>query len=300
MTYSRAEKLRFIVYLAIFLVVMITGTVGFMEVENLPLTDAVYFTIVTIATVGYGDISPVTGVGKALAIILIVTGVGTFVGMLANATEMFLNRRDNTIRRQKLQMVIGLFFSEAGTRLMRYFAEADKDYDFMAGILVVKNDWGNREFQQARKKLDGHSFEVDMQRVDLHALKALLDLQKDLLVRLLESPYMLEHESFTDQLVAVLHLKEELAYREEYFGLPITDREHLGGDIQRAYSHLVRQWLDYVAHLQDRYPFLFSLALRTNPFDRQASAIVRQTSPSSGGSECCLDKVPSESQGFPL
>ena len=45
-------------------------------------------------------------------------------------------------------------------------------------------------------------------------------------------------------------------------------------DIKRAYGLLTRQWLDYMQYLKNRYPFLFSLALRTNPFAESASAIV--------------------------
>lgn len=275
MTSSRTEKLRLIVYLSIFLFVMVTGTFGFMLLEGLPLASAAYFTIVTIATVGYGDIAPVTDPGRILAIVLIITGVGTFVGLLANSTEIFISRRDNAVRLQKLQMVVGLFFSEAGTRLMRFFSEADKDYAYLAKVLTVKDSWTQQEFHKARNQLDRHLFEVDMQRIDIATLKRHLERQSQLLVRLLESPYMLEHESFTNLLIAVLHLKEELEYREEYLGLPETDREHLGGDIKRAYSLIVRQWLEYISHLRASYPFLFSLAMRTNPFDEEASPVVR-------------------------
>ena len=45
------------------------------------------------ATVGYGDIHPVTASGKLLAILIIITGVGTFLGVIANTTELMLNRK---------------------------------------------------------------------------------------------------------------------------------------------------------------------------------------------------------------
>jgi hypothetical protein len=53
------------------------------------------------------------------------------------------------------------------------------------------------------------------------------------------------------------------------------DLAHLKGDIQRVYSLLVRQWVHSMRYLKSQYPYLFSLALRTNPFDREASPIVR-------------------------
>ena len=45
------------------------------------------------------------------------------------------------------------------------------------------------------------------------------------------------------------------------------DLEHLAGDMKRAYQNLICQWIDYMQHLKISYPYLFSLALRTNPFD---------------------------------
>ena len=49
---------------------------------------------------------------------------------------------------------------------------------------------------------------------------------------------------------------------------------HLSGDITRAYGLLVREWLAHMEHLKREYPYLFSLAVRMNPFDPEASAVV--------------------------
>jgi hypothetical protein len=94
------------------------------------------------------------------------------------------------------------------------------------------------------------------------------------MVRLLENPLLLEHESFTDLLWAVFHLTEELDSRDSLEGLPGIDMEHLAGDAARAYERLTGQWLSYMEHLKKAYPYLFSLALRLNPFDPEASVFV--------------------------
>ena len=90
--------------------------------------------------------------------------------------------------------------------------------------------------------------------------------KKDFLLRLLENPILLEHESFTELLWAVFHLAEELAARKDVMSLPNTDVEHLCNDTGRVYNALVLQWLYYMEHLREAYPFLFSYARRTNPF----------------------------------
>jgi hypothetical protein len=46
-------------------------------------------------------------------------------------------------------------------------------------------------------------------------------------------------------------------------------------DLTRVYSQLVIEWLTYMHHQKKKYPYLFSLAMRTNPFDEHASAIVQ-------------------------
>ena len=125
------------------------------------------------------------------------------------------------------------------------------------------------------KHLKNYDYGIDIQKMSLEDLRTFLTGKRDFLLRLLENPNLLEHEKFTELLRAVFHLTEELGNRKSTRGLPETDRAHLAGDIKRAYVQLVHQWLDYMRHLKDNYPYLFSLALRTNPFDQQASPIVK-------------------------
>ena len=71
---------RLRVFLLLTFAVLAVGTVDFALTEELSPGDALYFSLVTVATVGYDDIHPATPVGKVLAIVLIVAGVGTFLG----------------------------------------------------------------------------------------------------------------------------------------------------------------------------------------------------------------------------
>jgi hypothetical protein len=64
---------------------------------------------------------------------------------------------------------------------------------------------------------------------------------------------------------------EELSVRENVTNLTLPDREHLNGDLKRAYVILIAEWLAYLKHLKHEYPYLFSLAVRMNPFDVNAS-----------------------------
>ena len=186
-----------------------------------------------------------------------------------------LSARERRSKMQKLNMVIGTFFSELGTELLAYLSDFDPHADEIRNDLQMKADRATLDFGSMTTRLACYEHSVDITKIDLGTLRDMLSKRRDFLLRLLENPNMLEHESFTDLLWAVFHLAEELDYRPQMADLPMTDKEHIGNDIKRAYSAVSCQWISYMRHLEANYPYLFSLALRTNPFDKNASAIVR-------------------------
>lgn len=141
--------------------------------------------------------------------------------------------------------------------------------------LIVTNNWSDQQFAEVHRRLRKYNYNVDIQINDIQNLKSLLIGKREFLLRLLENPNLLEHETFTELLLGIFHLVEELVHREDFRSLPKEDFEHLANDIKRAYVLLSQQWLDYMKHLKENYPFLFSLAMRTNPFDQNASPIIQ-------------------------
>jgi len=186
-----------------------------------------------------------------------------------------LSIREKRAMLKKMNMVIGVFFSEVGTGLLKSFLDFDVHYDETRENLIVTNEWSEREFSAVKKSLKVYDYKIESQKGDLEDLKGFLIDKREFLLGLLENPNLLEHESFTDLLWAVFHLTEELACRADVKQLPVTDYAHLSGDIKRAYVLLISEWLAYMKHLKDVYPYLFSLAARTNPFDPNASVEVK-------------------------
>jgi len=115
---------------------------------------------------------------------------------------------------------------------------------------------------------------VNSHGLDLGQLKEFLARKREFLLTLLENPSLLEHDRFTDLLWAVTHLDEELEARPSLTHLSDKDLEHIAGDIRRMYDHLASEWLDYVEHLKSKYPFLFSLVVRTHPFQPNPSPFI--------------------------
>ncbi|HSB06308.1 MAG TPA: hypothetical protein VLK23_14055 [Thermodesulfobacteriota bacterium] len=189
-----------------------------------------------------------------------------------------LNQREKRTRFEKLNMVIGIFFSEVGTKLLNFISARDPHLQERIEDLLAKEGWSEKTFSTLREHLNRHDYRLaEIQREGLSQLKALLREKRDFLLRLLENPNILEHESFTSVLRAVFHLAEELDYREDFESLPHSDRTHLAGDIGRVYKFLAHQWLFYMQYLERNHPYLFSLSIRMNPFDRNASPIVKES-----------------------
>jgi hypothetical protein len=186
-----------------------------------------------------------------------------------------LAEREKRAMLNKLNMVIGAFFSEIGTDLLKFFTGFDKNAEQITKHLIVGNEWSPEHFIQMQTVLNGHDYKIDSRAGDLKGLRELLVGKKEFLLGLLENPNLLEHEDFTELLWAVFHLAEELSHRTTVEALPENDYYHLSGDIRRAQRLLVREWLSHMEHLKVDYPYLFSLAVRTNPFDPSASAEVQ-------------------------
>lgn len=201
--------------------------------------------------------------------------VFTEVLMVTLIIHKLLNEREKRERLEKLNMVIGAFFSEVGTKLLAYFSDFDPDLDTVRKELIVTEDWSDEDFEQVARNLRKYRYHIEAQGIEMEPLKVFLKEKRGFMLRLLENPTMLEHESFTKLLRAVFHLTEEVVARDNMCDLTQKDCSHVSNDIRRAYILLVYEWLDYMRYLKDNYPYYFSFALRTNPFDQKASVMVQ-------------------------
>ncbi len=187
-----------------------------------------------------------------------------------------MQRRQRETMLDKLNMIIGAFFTECGAEVLGRLARLDGDLESVRGDFLARPSWKAKDYDLAKQAFRAHRPVIELSTGDLVALRERLDREKAYLIGLLGNQALLEHEKFTDLLWAVTHLTEELHARGDFDNLPAPDRAHLAVDVKRAYTLLGVQWIDYLRHLQTQYPFLFSLAVRTNPLDPDASAIVRE------------------------
>ncbi len=189
--------------------------------------------------------------------------------------ESVISNREKRILLEKLNMVIGTFFSEMGTDLLQDISKYDSDTDTIRQNLMISGEWSGKEFKIAAEKIKEYDYQLEISGNErsiefLVDLKAFLLDKRSFMLILLENPNLLEHETFTELLRAVFHLTEELDKRKNIKKLSRADYQHLKGDVERVYGLLIFEWLQYMEHLMNNYPYLYSLALRVNPFDPDA------------------------------
>ena len=195
--------------------------------------------------------------------------------------ESVISRREKSIMLEKLNMVIGTFFSEVGTDLLEEISKFDSKSNKINKMLVINSNWADVDFITAKKEIKRQEYTLDIRGNDpdslefVTATKNFLMEKRSFLLALLENPNMLEHETFTELLRAVFHLTEETQKREDLSNLPLADYQHLKIDTERVYNLLIFEWLEYMEHLMNNYPYLFSLAMRTNPFDPEATVEIK-------------------------
>jgi len=185
-----------------------------------------------------------------------------------------LSEREKKSKMEKLNMVIGAFFSEVGIHSLEIFSRLDPNASQIGAELADAGELSDRRFKWLMTRLKRYEYLVEFGPGDLEELKRFTVERREFLLRLMENPNLLEHDRFTRLLRALFHLTEELENRKDIGGLPEADIRHLKGDARRVYSNLLSEWLDYMQHLKKNYPYLFSLAMRTNPFDPDASPVV--------------------------
>ena len=150
-----------IISLSLALIILVIGTFGYMVVEGWSFMDALYMTVITVSTVGFGEVRQVDHVGRIFTIFIVLTGVG-FSVYVAGAVVQFMvegqirrimgrRRLDQKLKRLKSHYIIcgyGRIGSVLVRKLRRKIANlvvVDNNPDLAAamaedGVLFVEGD----------------------------------------------------------------------------------------------------------------------------------------------------------------
>lgn len=191
--------------------------------------------------------------------------------------DKILEKRENESLMEKVNMLIGLFYNKLGLDLLEIFVKADDIGDLRSTCQVDVKE-GLLDFKAAKLAIQGHDHKVNAHYINIDSLKVLLNKHNDFLTNLISNPALLEHDTFSDLLLSVFHLREELDIRSEALDQKVGQfqKEHLEIDINRAYRLIAIEWTDYMKHLKVKYPFLYVTAIMKNPYDVRETAEIEK------------------------
>lgn len=70
--------------------VLVGGTIGYRIIEGWSFLDSLFMTVITISTVGYGEVHPLSTAGRSFSIVLILSGVGTVFYILTTLVQYII------------------------------------------------------------------------------------------------------------------------------------------------------------------------------------------------------------------
>ncbi len=204
-------------------------------------------------------------------ILLYFVGDIAFLGVQAMiayfALDRLLNYRDRAATQKKLNMLAGIFFCDLGITVFSTLTTMLSKGTNILDHLTVKESWTHKDILRNKKQLAKCSFSVSYDHKTVKQLAKDLAKGKDLIIRLMEHPSLHEHEAFSDMLLALFHLTEELLRRSSLDKNPAEDKAHLANDMKRVYMYMSRLWLEYMLHLKDNYPYLYLYNIKNRKFD---------------------------------
>lgn len=83
------HALRTIIY--VLTGILVLGTAGYMLLEDFSLLEALYQTVITVSTVGFGEVHAFNGAGKIFTMLLIITSIGTFAFGFTRIAQILLD-----------------------------------------------------------------------------------------------------------------------------------------------------------------------------------------------------------------
>ena len=189
-----------------------------------------------------------------------------YVFLTTIVIEQLLKRKEKADMVRKINTVIGIFFSEIGKQLIGEFVKFDLNFNNIKGKFSNDFEWTEERIIELRQNLNKYKSKIDSRIGDISKIKMVVDSKRQLLIGFLNNPNLMEHEVFTELLFAIFHIGEEITQRGELKNLSEEDYDHLSADIKRIYILIIFQWISYMEHLNKEYPYLYVLALKTNPF----------------------------------
>jgi voltage-gated potassium channel len=141
----------------ILLLIMLTGTVGFILLEHYTVIDALYMTTITLATIGYNEVEPLSDAGKIFNIIFIISSFAVFAFIISSLTrDIVSGEMARHLKNRKFMNAISKFsghviicgFGRHGQKAAEILSANKMDY-----VVIDKEDVHMKTWLDEDKKL---------------------------------------------------------------------------------------------------------------------------------------------------
>ena len=132
-----------ILFICLGIVLLAIGTLGYVLIDDWPVMDALYMTVITLTTVGYGEIRDISNTGRLFTIFLIIMGVGFYLYVVSYIIQFLVEGRiREVLGRRRLEKQINRLknhyivcgYGRIGRVLCRYLVQKYLDV-----VVIEKN-----------------------------------------------------------------------------------------------------------------------------------------------------------------
>ncbi len=201
--------------------------------------------------------------------------------IVALVAENMIERNEKKQIQDKIDMMMGIFFNEIGYGLLSRIYKIDESDDIVRALKSIST-WSDDDFKKHLEEMENKpktlhpTITNDEMVLFFEDLKEFLNANREFVLEIISNPTLHNRDNFSQLMLSIMHLMEELDFRDDISKSPETDLKHLFGDVNRIYSKLLYEWIRYLASIKKHYPYMLNLAIRTNPFDEDANVILTE------------------------
>lgn len=180
--------------------------------------------------------------------------------------ERVLDEAHHEEQRGKANMIQSIFFNESGFDMLRYLVMCDPNSHNLCSAMQVTEEWQRPDFEKAIRFAEQYTYSLSPERIDFFALHYHLENRHKYFLKVIENPALMDHENFTDLILSMYHLWEELDYHTDLYQLSEKDKDYLCSITGEIYQLLTREWLLNVIYTKKHHQHRLAHAVRVNPF----------------------------------
>lgn len=187
------------------------------------------------------------------------------IALVTIVVGTIINEKEKSERLSKTIIIASAFFHDFGCQLLHEVIHT-LDRESEIPDLNIDESWEEKDFCRALKEIRDWNPVMSVNSINLMKLKHVLQERRLSILVISSNPVLLDHEDFSDMLMNIFHMSDELNARDDFENMSDAERTHLNTDMGRLFIALSINWMCHMQHMQSEYPALYLLEARNSPF----------------------------------